>query len=399
MTPLLTTLLGLVVATSTIYGAGAAVWATAPGRETRRRPKPHGALALFAHPLTQWAIVIGLVVVNQIAFNAYVLRVHHGDASFIGRYLPSFGWLSLALDWPSVRWVAAHVGDGRWLAPSVLRVQAYLELPFTLYAYLAVARMLGRDVTRALCRWPVLLVASVSFSVTFGLIEASLPNPYTNDDLVLRALAAVTVPFWVAWTSRIDDAARDGDDRPTSVLGILAFLIGAASIALSLLAAYDTLLLYNLAHLPRYVPLLVLTTPIAVFAPWLVPRVGRARPSSASTLLRAMLAAFTVVFFVPSLAIRYAMPYACTALFAAFVLLFGAGLGIARLRQERADLDPMPLALSVVAGGIAGGVASFVVFVATGIAADELGLACVAVAFLAAFTIAAHAAERAAAAA
>ena len=82
--------------------------------------------------------------------------------------------------------MAQRVGDGRWLAPSVLRVQAFLELPFTMFAYLAVARLLGRRLHASLRRLPVLFVVGVSFSVTFSIIELALPNPSTRDDLALR---------------------------------------------------------------------------------------------------------------------------------------------------------------------------------------------------------------------
>jgi len=148
--------------------------------------------------------------------------------------------------------VAQHVGDGRWLAPSVLRVQAFLELPFTMFAYLAVARLLGRRLHASLCRLPVLFVVGVSFSVTFSIIELALPNPYTRDDLALRALAALTVPVYVAWVARRERLDLDVVDGPSGVLGLLSFLAGAGAVAYVVLAVYDAFLLYNLAHLPRY---------------------------------------------------------------------------------------------------------------------------------------------------
>jgi len=48
----------------------------------------------LGHPATSLAAVTALIYVNQVLFTVYVLRVHHGDPSFIARYLPS-GWFAL----------------------------------------------------------------------------------------------------------------------------------------------------------------------------------------------------------------------------------------------------------------------------------------------------------------
>jgi hypothetical protein len=69
----------------------------------------------------------------------YVLRVHGGDTSFIARYLPT-GWFDLATHNPVLRSLGRLFPAPELLAPSVLRVQAFLELPFVLTAFATVAR-------------------------------------------------------------------------------------------------------------------------------------------------------------------------------------------------------------------------------------------------------------------
>ncbi len=387
----------LVVVCSTVVGSALGVWTAAspPAPLVARQ----GSLASRAlvHPLAQWALVWILLVSNQIAFDAYVLRVHHGSPRFIGSYIAETGWFALALDAPAVRWLATHAGeDASWLSPSVLRVQAFLELPFTIYAYLAVARLLGRDVVRALTTWPVLLATSLSFSVTFSIVETMLPNPYTHDDLVLRALAAVTVPLWVRFTSRRDDAyaaaTRTTEGRPTSVIGILIFLLGAGSIALALLAAYDALLLYNLGHLARYAPLLAVTWPTAVVASLLLAR-RREGAAPSGVLLRTMLANFTVVFAVPSLAIRYRAMHETAQICGVAVVVGSAVLGfVVHARRDRAP--DLSLYASMAAGLFAGGLVVALALRTDLAQARELGLAVVTALFLATFATVARTTER-----
>lgn len=90
------------------------------------------------------------VGLNQVLFTVHVTAVHGGDASFVARYLPS-GWFAIPRGrfWSGLAAVWPHP---ELLAPTVLRVQALLELPFVVLAYLAVTRRLAPDVAARLAR-------------------------------------------------------------------------------------------------------------------------------------------------------------------------------------------------------------------------------------------------------
>jgi hypothetical protein len=89
-------------------------------------------------PVLSLAAVITAIYINQVLFTVYVLRVRHGDPSFIARYLP-IGWFALARG-HAIEALARQFPDPGLLAPTVLRVQAFLELPFVVFAYLTVCR-------------------------------------------------------------------------------------------------------------------------------------------------------------------------------------------------------------------------------------------------------------------
>ena len=337
--------------------------------------------ALWAHPLAQLAIVCVLLLVNQIIFNVYVLRAHGGDASFLSRYL-GHGWCVLEQG-TIVRALASISGNSAkavgWMSFSVLRVQAFLELPFTLFAYLAVARLLSGHVYRSLTRLPVLMLASLSFTSAFSLTELALANPWTSDDLFVRGVACAVVPVYVAWTARRH--APPVDDRELGAFGLIVFLGGAGAIAILVLAVYDVFLLYNLGHLREEA--LALTLPWAVAA-LAARRAGRLResltPSPSLSACRTALGVFALLFFVPSLAIRYwsfhEVAQISGLLLVAVSLIAGV---VAALRVS----SPRPIALRLVAcaAGVVAGVFC-AVLVAQTRRLDELTLALVALAFL-----------------
>jgi hypothetical protein len=173
--------------------------------KVRRAPEaPRSAFAVLLHPLAQFLLVCAVIYVNQVLFGAFILRAHDGSTAFISRYIPG-DWFAIGTHDPFVRLAAQHVGDGRWLSPTLLRVQAFLELPFTMLAYLAVARLLGRQLYATLCRPLGLVLASLAFSVTFSWVELALSNPYTHDDLALRAAACLVTPMYLACICRAEE--------------------------------------------------------------------------------------------------------------------------------------------------------------------------------------------------
>lgn len=265
----------------------------------RFTPHPIRAGRAWRHP-GLWLLVTTLAVaLNQVLFTIYMIRIHGGDATFIARYLPE-GWFALADHDPLLRWLAAGFPAPELLAPTLLRTQAFLELPFVLLAYLLVGRWCGPVVHARLTR--LTWAAAVACTATFCLVEAALPNPYTGQDIVVRLVACLVVTPLL----RLLAGPRDGDDR--SAVGLLAFVLSAAALGVLVLVVYDTGLLYNLGHAADAAPATLLAVlllaaarqlahaPVAVRAPG--PRVAAAG---------AAMRWFVVLFFPPALAIRYGL--------------------------------------------------------------------------------------------
>jgi len=346
------------------------------------------------HPLTLFALVCLALFLNQICFNAYVMKVHSGDPSFVARYLPS-GWFALSRG-PLVTFVASQAGDSHMLAPSVLNAQAFLELPFVLTAYLTVSKMLGGRVYYTLTRLPILYVASASFTITFCLVEIGVPNPWTTSDVVIRSIACVVVPPALAWIAR---GAKPNDARPSTVVGLFAFLAGAAAMAWAVLAIYDAFLLYNFGHTDRYAFGLVLAFGVMAASARYIGTYGATNAtSSIVTCARDLIATFTVVFFVPSLVLRY-QAFRPLAMFCGFlVVTFSFVIGMRRVVQREASAASLArLALSLViglgAGAGAAAIAAVVSMDVTDLAVGEEALARIALAFLGASIIVARGAE------
>jgi hypothetical protein len=276
-------------------------------------PPPARRALAFGHPFAQLLLVIALLLANQVLFNAYVRGAHRGDAWFAQRWVGA-GWFDVAPYASPVTWALDHLPfPASWLSVTLFRVQAFLELPFVIFAYLAIARLLDRGVYRALARSALVWLACASFTAAFSWIEIVFDNPWTKQDLVLRAVSCLATPLWVLVTSRAERALPGfpvADGRPRSLVGILAFLTGATAIAALVLVVYDVTLLYNLAHLHHRKWQLVGAVAVAlaaiVFGRRLEALATRARASDAVDTLASTLAIFTVVFFVPSLAVRYA---------------------------------------------------------------------------------------------
>src|SRR4051794_14766871 len=91
----------------------------------------------------------------------------------------------------------------------------------------------------------VVLVAAVAG--TFCLIEWRFCTPYTVDDLLVRVAAAVVVPPLLG-------RLTEGPPGPTRVT---AWVASTAALGCLVLAVYDAALLYNLGHVARWSPVVV----------------------------------------------------------------------------------------------------------------------------------------------
>ena len=316
-------MLGVVIVGATVF----AVWR--PRRLSDRPLRGRG------NPAYWLLAVIALIYLNQVLFTVYVDRVHHGDASFISRYVPP-GWFDLADLGALPNWFP----DPGLLSVSLFRVSSFLELPFAIFAYLAVCRWLDAGVYRRAVRlvWP----ASVAYTITFCLIEWDLRNPWTTgQDLLIRAASGIVVPLWV---SRF---AGDNGRRVRSLPDLLLFLVSAGALGCLVLAVYDSALLYNLGHVPAVLPGAAIAAAVLVLARVLARRVSvRSSGPGLAALIR-LVDWFFVVFFVPALAIRYGLIFGLPALAAVAGVVVGAvaiGLGLGR-SPGRALLGELAVAL------------------------------------------------------
>ncbi|MFF4348154.1 hypothetical protein [Streptomyces sp. NPDC001530] len=305
-------------------------------RVLARRPDAVGAAGRSVPPLAALALVTGLVYVNQVLFTVYVLRVHDGDPSFIARYLPA-GWFDLATHNPVLRSLARGFPAPELLAPSVLRVQAFLELPFVLLAFATVVRWLDPGLYRRIARSALLPLAAVSYTVVFCVVEWDLRNPYTTDDIAIRAASAVLTPLLIARMAARDSA----ETRPPTAFRLLLFIASLGALGVLVLVGYDTALLYNLGRLPGRTPLA-----LAAIGALVVLRLTAARlpvrppgPGPAITFVGLAVSRWLALFFVPALAIRYGVTFGTPALAAGGGLLTMAVAGLYALRDASTTVE------------------------------------------------------------
>ena len=249
-----------------------------------------------------FAAVLALLVVNQVAFNAYVAGAHGGRTDFFGRVFPPIFFSRMALDAAPVQALLHLIPDPHWLAPSALRVQAVLELPFAVFAYVSVARLVDRATARQIAAGPLGILVCVAYTLTLSAIEVVLWNRYTVDDLVLRGVGLVlTVPVLRALAGPPVQA-----DVP-SARRLLFFVVGLGAMSAIVLAFCYIALLYNLGAL---VPLAL---PIAISAvAYTICTVPAPTAATTSWLLRFAFAfgrRFTLLFAAPALAVRYALSH------------------------------------------------------------------------------------------
>ncbi|WP_030061228.1 MULTISPECIES: hypothetical protein [Streptomyces] len=306
-----------------------------PGRGGRSRGGRLG-------PEAALAAAVALVHLNQVLVAVYVNRVHGGDASFVARYLPP-GWF----DVPRLDSLAARFPAPELLAPSVLRVQAFLELPLVLLAFVSVVRRLDRALYVRLARSPLVPLAAVSYTVAFCAIEWALRNPYTVDDLVLRVLSAVAAPPLISCLAAREPTTPSAPRRNPFLFALDLWAYGQLMLVL-----YDTALLYNLARLGDH--LLAAAAALAVLVTTRLVDRSADRPADRSTAppagpyvttLTATIGRALALFLVPALSIRYAQTFASPRLAAL------AGLVVIGAAARR---DVLRLLLPALAGAAVG---------------------------------------------
>ena len=254
----------------------------------RLSPARGRGAGVVRHPGTWLVAAVVAMAVNQVFVTAYIHQAWGGDTSRITRYLPP-GWFDLA----DLGRLADVLPAWPW---TVLHVQAALELPFVLMAYLLVARWFGPEVFGRVVavRWWI----SGSWTLTFCLIEWDLHNPYTMGDIVIRVVVGVVVPLLVP-------LLRPGTSHATGLVEIGA---SAAALGCLVLAVYDVLTLYNLGQAGRWV--VPTTGALAVLAAvrwWAARRPATPGPLTASAL--AALGWFVALFAVPALPLRYGLTF------------------------------------------------------------------------------------------
>jgi hypothetical protein len=270
---------------------------------SRRRGRPDAhAGAKFRRgwsPAVALAVVICLIYLNQVLFTVYVLRVHNGNPAFIARYLPD-GWFGIAHG-AAIETLARRFPRPGLLAPSVLRVQAFLELPFVILAYLTVCRWFSPLAYRRARR--LAFPAAVTYTATFCLIEWSLHNPYTLDDIWIRIVAAVVVPLWVACLP------VDSPEFSHRLPGLLTFAVSTVALGVLVLVVYDTALLYNLGHLAAELPGAAVALVVLVGTRFAVRLVPAGVPGRGIESIARSFGHLLTLFFLPALPIRYGLGF------------------------------------------------------------------------------------------
>ncbi|MFC4241803.1 hypothetical protein ACFOYW_00335 [Gryllotalpicola reticulitermitis] len=252
-----------------------------------------------------------------------------GSPERIARYLPP-GWFDLADIGPLRSWLPAWP----W---SVLHVQAALELPFVMLAYLLVCRWFGPAVFRRAiaARWHV----SASYTLTFCLVEWELRNPDTCIDIVIRIVSGILTPLLLPLLSE----GRAGAPR------LVPFVVSAAALGAVVLAVYDTATLYNLAHALSWLPLVAAAAVVLAAARWFARRPAVHGPAMAS--VSRSLGWLLLLFFAPALPVRYGFNFGTERA----SLIAGAAIMLTALRYGWDHRLGGTLALAIAAGALGAG--------------------------------------------
>jgi len=316
-------LLGLFTAAGTGLALTRTPAPTRPDREFPLTPLLFGGVNL-------------LLLLNQLAVAVYLAAFQGGNVHYVKQWFYALPWFDVPVHWPIVQWLAGVVaplpGAEVVLSYSLLQVQAVLELPFALLAYLMAAWFVDRGAHRHLLRWPIWLVAIVGYTATFMVVEWELFNPWTEADLKLRVLgAALCVPLG-GLLARHAGPIGGFQPRTRTAGGALAALmtIGLLS-GIVMLMLYLTLG-YNLAALPSLSLLLV---PAALGLALMARLVGRAgtfgpwrdRAGAPMTFLARAGGWFVLLGFPVALSVRYRWGADSAMLTGLIVVVASLGLG------------------------------------------------------------------------
>lgn len=331
---------------STVISLG---WAIAG--KTEASPANDARPSLLAHPWTLFLLTTALLLANQIVFSAYLLAAHGGDAGFITKYTNDY-YFHIDPSFPGVQALARAFGKAgaeTWLAPSLLRVNAVLELPFALFAYLSITYLFDPAAVRLLMRSALAPLGLVSFTFVLCVVEIQLYNPWTSQDLVLRAVSCLS-----CWLLLRRVAPPPESTPPRGVLSIGIALAGSVAIAGAVLVLYDVTLLYNMAHLRLMAMPLTIGLLAGSVGFGLVRRVDRAPArSQAVSALSSVASTLAVFFFVPSLAVRYAMHRPSGALCGLVVAIVAISVGLHRA-AKKSDAGVGSFVMGLVVAVIAG---------------------------------------------
>jgi hypothetical protein len=250
-----------------------------------------------------------------------------------------------------MRSFAAHFPHPGLLAPCLLRVPSFLELPFGLLSYVTVLRWLDRGLYRRVATSWTVWAASLSYTFSFCVVEWVLHTPYTADDIIIRACTGLVTPLLIQWLARQDT------DAPTvsSLPQMLLFAVSA--------------LLYNLGHLRERLPGAIVTAAILVAARWWAARTPqRDEPGLASASIGTGLRWALALFFIPALAVRYGVNFGTPLIAGIAGLLICAAAAAHALREGLAGAGPRRTLLwaaqitaALIAGGAAGAAAVLLV--------------------------------------
>ncbi|MEY3213483.1 MAG: hypothetical protein RIT28_3964 [Pseudomonadota bacterium] len=257
---------------------------------------PRAALAFFA--------VSGLLYVNQVIFNAWMVLEHNAAPSYLRQFVHSQHYFNLAPNHPPVAWLVGLAGDGAWMAPSFLRVQAVLELPWALTAYLMITALLHPPTARQIAAGPLGVFAAVSHTAVLCVVEVLLWNPWTEQDLALRVVGLVLTLILLQWIGREPVA-----EAPPSAVQLVNFFIGLGAASALVLGGNLVALLYNLAYLDEVALIMAAATLMFGLCLWVRGRPTPATDSALVTALHHVGARFTLTFAAPALAIRYGMTH------------------------------------------------------------------------------------------